>query len=452
MGDGGSQERIESRRGPMDMKIDFTDKEITPWGGMILLKKVIEKTKINAALQTMNLPQQRSNRGYDPIQLINNFWVSLWCGANHFEHLEVTRQDPVVQEIFGWKKMAGHKAFQRYFGKFTQALNQEVFGALYTWFFSELKFERYTLDCDSTVLTRYGNQQGATVGYNPIKRGRKSHHPLIAFIPEHRMVANVWLRPGNSHTANNFLSFLVDTLNRFKGKTLGLLRADCGFFSKEILAFLENCDRPISYIIAVKLDQKIQRAIVKATGWTRLTDGIEIAEMMYDARRMIIVRQHVEKRPKASGKQLRLFQHETWYNDYRFSCYVTNMDLSAPLIWKLYRDRGDAENRIKELKYDFGVDSFNTHDFFATEATLNFVMMAYNLMSLFRQAIIQQPVQQTMKTLRYKVFAIGSYITRSGNERTLKLSLAVKRRDWFTGLWSRCDNSIWEAAHNFHSG
>jgi hypothetical protein len=41
-----------------------------------------------------------------------------------------------------------------------------------------------------------------------------------------------------------------------------------------------------------------------------------------------------------------------------------------------------------------------------------------------------------MKTLRYKVFAIGGYIVKNGNQRMLKLSLAMKRREWFTGLWN----------------
>ncbi len=40
------------------------------------------------------------------------------------------------------------------------------------------------------------------------------------------------------------------------------------------------------------------------------------------------------------------------------------------------RGRADCENRIKELKYDFAADSFNMKDFWATEATLNTVMLA----------------------------------------------------------------------------
>ena len=60
-----------------------------------------------------------------------------------------------------------------------------------------------TLDLDSTVMTRYGTQEGAMRGYNPAKRGRASHHPLMAFVADLRMIANCWLRSGNSSSANN---------------------------------------------------------------------------------------------------------------------------------------------------------------------------------------------------------------------------------------------------------
>jgi IS4 transposase len=83
------------------------------------------------------------------------------------------------------------------------------------------------------------------------------------------------------------------------------------------------------------------------------------------------------------------------------------LDLPAEQIWKIYRQRADAENRIKELKYDFGPDSFNQQSFYATDVALNFVMMAYNFISLFRQVVLGQKIHQQMKILRYNFFAIG---------------------------------------------
>jgi hypothetical protein len=68
----------------MDFKIAFTDKEITAWGGMIFMKKLIEKTGIVEKLNEVELPSQRSNRGYAPLQLIESFWISVWLRSQSF--------------------------------------------------------------------------------------------------------------------------------------------------------------------------------------------------------------------------------------------------------------------------------------------------------------------------------------------------------------------------------
>lgn len=430
-----------------NLVIEFTDKEITPWSGMVLFKQMLDKFDFCSALDSIGLPEQGSNRGYPPAQLITNFLVSIWSGANCFEHLEVTRNDEVIRQIFNWERMAGHRAFKRYFQKFDQATNQRVFTSLYQWFFGNLHFDNYTLDFDSSVLTRYGNQQGAKKGYNPKKPGRCSHHPLMAFVAESRMIANCWLRPGNSYTTNNFLGFLEDTLEKLKGKKVSLIRADSGFYDKEVFDYLEQ--KQLFYIIACRLFYPIKLKLAYHKPWLKLDEGIEIAETTYQAedwdapRRLVMVRQQINQRPQAAGKQLRLFADEDIYRNYRYSCFITNLDFSAKTVYDLYRNRSDAENRIKEIKYDFGFNSFNCRDFWATEAMLNFVMMAYNLMSLFRQAILGTKVHHQMKTLRYKVFAIGGYMIKNGNRRVLKLSLQMKRREWFKGLWRATEKLNW---------
>ena len=338
----------------------------------------------------------------------------------------------------------GH--LKRFFAKFTQGMNQRVFTSMYQWFFEGLQFDNFTLDVDSSVLTRYGDQEGARVGYNAKKPGRKSHHPLMAFIADCRMVANLWLRSGNAHSANNMFSFLEDTLHKLQGKKIGLLRGDSGFYGEEIFQYLEERQSPISYIIAARLYQPVQRQIFCQRVWLNLGDGIEVGESSYlgvnssKIRRMVMVRQKVQERPKATGKQLRLFQDNDIYNQYRYHCFITNLTLPAQQIWNLYKQRADAENRIKELKYDFGFDSFNINNFYGTEAALNMVMLAYNLMSLFRQGVLGSKVQRNLSTLRYRLFAMGGYMVKDGNRRVLKLSLSMKRRDWFLRLWRKTLN------------
>ena len=431
----------------MNLKIVFTDKEITPWSGMIFMKKLLDQTGILSKLISCDLPEQGSNRGYNPIQLITCFMVSVWCGANRFEHLEVSRFDEVLRRIFEFRRMPGHKSYQRYFKKFTIAINQKVFTKVNQWFFSQVKLDNYTLDVDSTVLTRYGTQQGAKRGYNPTKRGRNSHHPLLAFVDECKMAVNFWLRSGDAYTTNNFLSFLEDTLSRLEGKIISLLRADSGFYGKEIFDYLE--EKSIKYIIVARHYSTIQRKVAGIKNWWKLDDGLQIAETVYQSdmwekpRRLIVVRQQIQKRPKATGKQLKLFKEEGIYQNYRYSCYITNLDFSPQMVWNMYKGRADCENRIKELKADFGFDNFNTQNFAATEAALNFIVVAYNIMSLFKQAVLQSDKLHQLKTLRYKIFAIGGYITRSGNQRLLNLSLSMKRRKWIEGIWNETQNFRW---------
>lgn len=290
------------------------------------------------------------------------------------------------------------------------------------------------------------------------------------------MVANCWLRPGNSSSANNVQAFLANTLHRLKDKRVCLLRADSGFSDS---AFLDHLDQQqLHHIIALRQNQPLQRALVSVEGWWVLHDeegkpveGIELTRFAYQAntwskpRWVIGIRQHIGQRPAAKGKTLNLFADDPVIGKWRFSALVTDLDLPAVAVWRLYRGRADcdqpegcrtakgwfrkaecgyvAQNRIKELKDDFAADSFNMKDFWATEATLNTVMLAYNLMSLLRQVLLKasaikhssNSVQHSLQTLRYKLFAKAAYITTESRKPILNLAWAMQQRAWMRGLW-----------------
>jgi hypothetical protein len=69
---------------------------------------------------------------------------------------------------------------------------------IFSWFFNNLNINYFTLDIDSSVITRYGEQESAKKGYNPKKKGRNSHHPIIDFVNDAKLVANFWLRSGDT--------------------------------------------------------------------------------------------------------------------------------------------------------------------------------------------------------------------------------------------------------------
>ena len=219
----------------MEFEIGYTDKEITPWGGMVFMRQMLDKMGFRKVVKGQaDLPVAGSNRGYSATTIVEAFMVSIWCGANRFLHTEVTRHDNALSKIFNWNRTPGQDTYKRFFSKFTQATNQRVSDYFYSWIFDNVKFDNFTLDCDSSVMTRYGTQQGSKKGYNPTKRGRPSHHPLIAFIADVKLVANMWLRSGDTSSSTNFLSFLEDTLAKLKNKTIGLIRLDSGFCSVSI--------------------------------------------------------------------------------------------------------------------------------------------------------------------------------------------------------------------------
>ena len=174
----------------VNIPIEFSDKPVTSFGGMSLMKRFLDKIGIRDQIKVLNLPQPGSNRGFSPEVIIESFWLSIWTGASRYIHCDWLRYDKVLQDIFCLKQMPSQSTYSRFFQKFTQKTNGEVFPQLQQWFFKQLEVDNITVDFDSTVITRFGQQQGSEKGYNPNKRGRNSHHPLMAFISQTRMVAN----------------------------------------------------------------------------------------------------------------------------------------------------------------------------------------------------------------------------------------------------------------------
>ena len=59
----------------------FVNKEITPFGGLSLFFKMLEKCHFEEHVMQSGVPLQGSNRGYKPIQLILGLFAGVWCGA-----------------------------------------------------------------------------------------------------------------------------------------------------------------------------------------------------------------------------------------------------------------------------------------------------------------------------------------------------------------------------------
>lgn len=135
------------------------------------------------------------------------------------------------------------------------------------------------------------------------------------------------------------------------------------------------------------------------------------------------MRQKISDRPKATGKQLRLFED---HSDYRYSIMITNDETSSPEeVWREYRPRANDENIIKDLKEGYGLASFNMNSFWATESfmTIN-ALVFHNLVHYLNRTILNKhSPKEHLKTLRPKWFIIPAQLGNSGGIKTLRLSV-----------------------------
>jgi hypothetical protein len=408
---------------------------------MRLIKEFYDRIGLYDKIRELPFYETGSAIGVEHHEILESFMMSVILGAGNCFGASQISYDEVLKEIFQWEKgMPSQSTLSRFFPKYTQDLSDEIFSELFTWWFTEMGQKNLTLDIDSTVITRYGNQEGAEKGYNPKRHGRKSHHPIIAFVAETKMIANAWMRTGDSASATEFKEFLDNTFTMIPRECIGLVRGDSGFSGNNVLNDLEQ--RQLDYIIAMPMKAGLVDAILTPRKWVSSeTQGVDLCSFIYQSkgwgksRRIVVVRKDVERLPNCGGKTL--FSHEDDYLRYRYSAYVTNCDLSDELIWVTYKHRAEAENQIKELKYDYGMEGFCFKEMHATEFAFRWVMMAYNLMSYVRNKIAVSKVKHTLSTLKFRCIAIGAYLVTSGRQKKLMLAVSGSKRDYIEGLFEK---------------
>lgn len=427
-----------------ELSHEFTSKRISPWGGLKFFQQTYERSGMREDLLAAQLPEPGSNRGYDAIDLVEGLMVSTVLGSKRMAHTGMLRTDEVIAQMFNWKDgMASQSTFSRFFRKFTTEGNDRLFTELNRKWWERIEIEKLTIDVDSSVLTRYGAQEGAMVGYNPGKNGRPSHHPIMAFCDELKMTVNGWMRPGNTHDACDIEHFLAQLLLILPAHRIGLLRGDSGFYGDPFMKALEQDKIP--YIIRGRLTSALLTKIVGVKEWhhnNTVFKDAQYAELHYKAagwaksRRAIVVRRPKKER---NGSPV-LFEGEAMHKEYDIAVYFTTCDLSASKIHALYNQRGDSENRIKELKYDYGMDGFAFKDIAATEAVFRFILMAYNIMALFKQKVMTNSrVQHHLSTIRFQCIAIGSYLVKNGRKKVMKLSAEGRRRHFLEHFFDQVE-------------
>ena len=399
-----------------------TQRAVTPFGGVTVFLSFLNKIDLVGKVRQHMPIRWKSPNHIDPTVTFTAFLMSVLVGARRFAHAALLRGDQALHALLGIQRFPTDDTIRKLFREFGMGQVQRLFEPLAEWQMERLpqRCEGYTLDLDSTVFERYGQQEGSLKGHNPRKHGRPSHHPLLAVLSEAHFLLHGWLRSGNCGTSRGVQEFLKEALELWgQRQKIRLLRADSGFFDDRLLSFLEQ--RRLPYIVVARLTKWVKRAAQGVDQWTELDDNFAVGEFrlkLYGwsvARRFVVVRERVREDRDSVGRKL---IDVPWYT---FRVLVTSSPDAPEQIWRDYNRRADVENRIAELKHDLGADGFCLKQFFATEAAFRSVLLLFNLLAELQRAA-GWPSYCAPATLRTQVLTCGAILGRAGRRLVIYLS------------------------------
>jgi hypothetical protein len=279
---------------------------------------------------------------------------------------------------------------------------------------------RITIDLDPTDDPTHGQQEFAffnghydTWCYLPIVATVTFNDESVQFA-----VAAV-LRPGKAPAglgARGILRALLRKLRVAFPTARFRVRLDGGFASAKLFTCLERAQ--VEYVVAMpsnrRLEKRAQRLMGRArvrsrqTGQTaHLYGETRYAAQTWSHRRRVIIKAEVVRHPGRSPK-----------NNPRF--VVTNLTASPQAVYELYCQRGDVENRLKELHHGLEMDRTSCSKFLANQFRVLLALAAYILFQeLRRRAATTAEAQVT--TLRERVVKLAVWVERSARRIVLHL-------------------------------
>lgn len=411
--------------GSKPVQIRSTPKAVTPFGGLVSLFEFFNKIGLASKLvETMPFTLHSPN-AIPPAHTLMAFVISVVAGAKRFAHTDWLRFDKALHAMLGIGRFPGADTVRNLFARFNQRAIETFWRPLWRWLLPlfEMPTAGFSLDLDSTVFQRSGHQQGAAKGYNPKRPGRKTHHPLLAVLGEAQCVLHAWLRSGNTSASRGVSHFLSEALALVPTHwKIRCVRADSGFFSRELFEFLEQ--RAIAYVVVARLTSSLKRLAAGVRDWRQVDEDYAVGEFFAQLhgwdrrRRFVVVRERVRESKEAVGRKL------LDVPGYTFRIFVTNREGDALELWRDYNQRAVVEQRIEELKSEMHADGFCMRDFFATESAFLAVLFAFNLLSLYQKVAQPKAGYRQPATLRAAVFLGGAVLGRAARKPVLLISQA----------------------------
>ena len=435
------------------LEVDWSPGErITSAGGLVYFATFLKETGLFDRLCEDFPISYRSNNSSSRRDIVGTAVLAILLGKTRYVHIEAIRHDEAARELLGLGEIVSdatvRRAFRRANWKKLDAWlsrhEREVFEALLV--------HRYVIDIDNTVKPIFGHQEGAELGYNPIKPGRPSHNYHSFFIGRARIALGVDVRPGKQHFGRCGMKRLWALLDALPPNLWpALLRGDVGYGNDATMCEAEA--RGILCLFKIKRTRNIQRlfkTLADDPGWKDCGSGWEALErrILLDGwhrrRRVLFIRRPAEKKvepveprkPKVPRKSTALvpttpsvlkqsefdFVKDIKGREWDYCALVTNDEkMDAVALSQLYRDRGDCENNFDEFKNQWGWSGFTTRKIKSCRIMARLIAIVANWWNVFCR-LADPTAHREAITSRPAYMGIMGRIVESGRKRIIHLT------------------------------
>ena len=415
--------------GPRNLKIAFTDKAQTHFGGIYFLHEFVRLLQLQDRM-ARTIRDARPRTRYSVSQMLLAIVYPVLLGLDRLEAAYFLRFTGIFQYLTGLPRFPNPTTLRRFLYQATPQLDDQVSRLTDRLTAGLLQHphprSRLLLDLDSTSLLVYGDHEGARRAYNPRRRDAKSYEPLICFEANSGLFWSGTQRPGGTVGADEVVPFLEHCWAMMPRSVREVrVRGDANFYSEATLIWLE--DRRAQYAIVARLTAPLKRRVT-ALRYRAISAHWEVGETLYQAtgwqrkRRIIAVR----KRLEPGDPQPTLFV----LGRYAYHAYVTNLDLRPEHLWRFYNARARLELLVKELKYDYGLGHIPTRRFHANALYFQLLRLAYNLVVGFQTLCLPESWHHaTLATIRHEFFLLPAVLARPQGRPTLRFPRHLPARD-----------------------
>jgi Transposase DDE domain group 1 len=405
------------------VQITPSSQRITSHAGLVLVRELFDRLGVAELIDAITVKKRR--RGYGPAQSVLALCETLIAGGDCLDDAALVRADEAQTTLRG-HRLPDPTTLGRFLRSFTLGHLGQLNGsldALFARVHPLVGREQVTLDVDSTLVEHHG-PAGSRQGTRGTYAGKVAWHPLLCFIAETGEWLHAKLRNGHAAPSTGARRFLGECLRRLPDDVRVFLRADEGFYGKELLADLEGKD--VTYAVGAPLLASVRARIgeISDDDWqpSSYRAESEVASFVWKPKTWPIERRFVVRRdPVAQGEQLSLEGREWHY----WALVTNDGERSADELECWHRDKANVENRIKEAKLGRGLDNLPCHSFHANWAYLLITLLAYNLLTWLKLlALPEEERSSYAKRLRFRFIAVAATVGRSGRRLVLRLQAA----------------------------